>query len=61
MNRAYKFRIYLTREQEILIHKTFGCCRFVYNRMLADKKQASGTCIPEILWGIKDRISKVQV
>ena len=40
MNRAYKFRIYPTREQEILIHKTFGCCRFVYNHMLADKKQA---------------------
>ena len=40
MNRAYKFRIYPTRKQEILIHKTFGCCRFVYNHMLADKKQA---------------------
>lgn len=38
MNRAYKFRIYPTRKQEILIHKTFGCCRFVYNHMLADKK-----------------------
>ena len=40
MNRAYRFRIYPTGEQEIRIHKTFGCCRFVYNHMLADKKQA---------------------
>lgn len=40
MNRAYKFRIYPTREQEIMFCKTFGCCRFVYNHMLADKKQA---------------------
>ncbi|OUP80930.1 hypothetical protein B5F07_19440, partial [Lachnoclostridium sp. An169] len=40
MNRAHKFRIYPTGEQEILINKTFGCCRFVYNHMLADKKQA---------------------
>ena len=37
MNRAYRFRIYPTPEQEILFLKTFGCCRFVYNRMLADK------------------------
>lgn len=36
--RAYRFRLYPGREQEILFHRTFGCCRFVYNRMLADKK-----------------------
>ena len=29
--RAYRFRIYPNKEQEKLIHKTFGCCRFVYN------------------------------
>lgn len=37
MNRAYKFRIYPTDAQEILLAKTFGCCRFIYNRMLEDK------------------------
>lgn len=37
MNRAYKFRIYPTDAQEILLSKTFGCCRFIYNRMLDDK------------------------
>ena len=39
MNLAYKFRIYPTKEQETLILKTFGCCRFIYNRMLNDKIQ----------------------
>ena len=35
--RAYKYRIYPGREQETLFHKTFGCCRFLYNHMLADR------------------------
>lgn len=33
--RAYKFRIYPTPEQEILLRKTVGSCRFVYNWALA--------------------------
>lgn len=36
-NKAYKFRLYPNKEQEILICKTFGCVRFIYNRMLSDK------------------------
>ena len=32
--RAYKFRLYPTDEQKILIHKTFDCKRFVYNYYL---------------------------
>ena len=36
-NRAYKFRLYPTKEQEVIINKTFGCVRFIYNKMLADK------------------------
>ena len=39
-NRAYKFRIYPNSRQEVLMKKTFGCCRFVYNRMLSDKIEA---------------------
>ena len=35
MEKAYKFRLYPTKEQEILLQKTFGCCRFVFNRYLA--------------------------
>lgn len=35
--KAYKYRIYPTKEQEIQLSKTFGSCRFVYNQMLAKK------------------------
>ncbi len=34
MEKAYKFRIYPNRTQEILLQKTFGCVRFVYNHFL---------------------------
>ena len=34
-NKAYKFRIYPNKEQEILIAKTIGCSRFVFNHFLA--------------------------
>lgn len=37
LNKAYKFRLYPNKEQELLINKTFGCVRFMYNQMLADK------------------------
>ncbi|WP_155891045.1 helix-turn-helix domain-containing protein, partial [Ectobacillus panaciterrae] len=33
-NKAYKFRIYPTAAQCVLLAKTFGCVRFVYNKML---------------------------
>ena len=35
MLKAYKYRIYPNKQQEEQIHKTFGCCRFVYNQTLA--------------------------
>ena len=37
LNKAYKFRIYPNGSQEILINKSIGCARFIYNKMLADK------------------------
>lgn len=37
MNKAYKFRIYPNEEQKIIFSKTFGCTRFIYNKMLSDK------------------------
>jgi putative transposase len=33
--KAYKFRLYPNKEQEILIAKTMGCARFVFNHFLA--------------------------
>ncbi len=37
MLKAYKYRIYPTSEQKLYFAKTFGCTRFVYNQMLADR------------------------
>ena len=35
MQRSYRYRFYPTPEQESLLRRTIGCCRFVYNRALA--------------------------
>ena len=40
MEKAYKFRLYPTEEQKTLFLKTFGCTRFVYNKILAIRKEA---------------------
>ena len=37
--KAYKFRIYSNELQRILIEKTFGCTRFVFNIFLVERKQ----------------------
>ena len=37
--RAYKFRLYPTKEQVVYIRKTFGCTRFVYNYCLDLKRK----------------------
>lgn len=34
MNKAYRVRLYPTQEQEVLINKTFGCVRLVWNTLL---------------------------
>ena len=39
-HRGIKFRIYPSSEQQILISKTIGCSRFVYNKMLMLSKEA---------------------
>jgi len=36
-NKAIKYRVYPTAEQSIMLAKTFGCCRKVYNLMLSEK------------------------
>ena len=37
MEKAYKYRIYPNKKQKEIITKTFGCCRFVYNKYLAKR------------------------
>src|SRR5437879_2135836 len=38
--RAFKYRIYPTPEQQHMLARTFGCCRFVYNWALRKKTDA---------------------
>lgn len=40
MNKSFKIRIYPNQEQQVLIDKTFGCVRYVYNRILKFKQKA---------------------
>lgn len=40
IKRAYKFRFYPTDEQKQILAQTFGCARFVYNRMLKIRTDA---------------------
>ncbi|PRR09549.1 transposase, partial [Borreliella burgdorferi] len=37
-NKAYKCRIYPNTNQKKYFSKVFGCVRFLYNKMLSDKK-----------------------
>lgn len=37
VEKAYKYRIYPNAKQKEIIAKTFGCCRFVYNKYLAQR------------------------
>lgn len=49
-NIAYKYRIHPTKEQESLMRRTFGCCRKIWNLMLADalasQKSGGGVWFP---------------
>jgi len=38
VNRAYKFRLYPNQKQKEILDKTFGSCRFIYNKMLEERK-----------------------
>ena len=39
VQKGIRVRLYPTEEQKILINKTIGCCRFVYNQTLEDCKR----------------------
>ena len=40
VHKAYKFRIYPDSDQALLIVKTIGCSRFVFNHFLAERSSA---------------------
>ena len=37
MEKAFKFRIYPNKTQQVLLQKSFGCARFIYNHFLAKR------------------------
>ncbi|WP_028954175.1 RNA-guided endonuclease InsQ/TnpB family protein [Synechocystis sp. PCC 7509] len=39
MQKAYRYRVYPTSEQETLLRRTMGCARLVYNRALASRTE----------------------
>lgn len=50
MELSYEYRIYPNAAQREQIARTFGCCRFVYNRALAIRKDAyaAGEKVPTV-------------
>ena len=55
MELSYEYRIYPNATQREAIARTFGCCRFVYNRALALRKDAyeAGVKVPSVFDFIK--------
>ena len=55
MELSYEYRIYPNAAQREAIARTFGCCRFVYNRAIALRKDAyeAGVKVPSIFDCIK--------
>jgi putative transposase len=59
MDKSYKFRLYPTKAQQEQIERTFGCCRFVYNRFLAlglERRKSDGSPMNfrSCLFGLKE-------
>ena len=40
MQKGVRFRAHPNKEQQILINKTFGCCRLIYNKCLGMRNDA---------------------
>ena len=53
-NTAIKIRLYPSPEQAELMEKTFGCCRWLWNHILADVQELR-TCILSLLQPITRR------
>ena len=45
--RGYKYRLYPNKQQEEYLSKVFGCVRFIWNRILDEKMNATGH-IPQV-------------
>lgn len=58
--KGFKFPIYPTTEQETLLNQTTGCCRYVWNRALAEAKHARDQYIQAQAFG-NNTINKLDV
>lgn len=56
MERGFKYRIYPNKSQRDQIARTFGCCRFVYNRALDVKKSAYAKTGKTVSWAELSRM-----
>lgn len=63
VQKGIRVRLYPTEEQEVLINKTIGCCRLVYNQTLADCKQSykQTQCFPSQNERIKNLVPLKEV
>ena len=43
IHKSLKVRLYPSEEQKVILNKTFGCCRVVYNERLAEHREYSTT------------------
>ena len=43
MEKSYNFRIYPDDDQKVLINKTFGCTRFLFNHFLGKRRNLYNT------------------
>ena len=48
LNKAFQFRLQPSKEQKVLLAKTFGCVRFVYNKMLSERQETYEKCQDDI-------------
>ena len=56
--KAYKFRLYPNEQQKEIIHKTFGCSRFVYNHYLQIQKETGIKNAYDLCKDLKDFTNK---
>ena len=58
MDKAYKFRVYPNDEQIVLISKTLGCCRWVYNHFLTVRKDEYEANKKSVTYNVSYKVGK---
>jgi putative transposase len=60
MERGYKMRIYPNKEQTILINKTLGCSRFIFNQCLAFRSDNYKNGLPANYKATNDKLNELK-